>query len=142
MINVLNVGVLCNGAQLVEDNGKYQIVGDPTEGSLLTAAAKTGVLKKDKEKEFSFIDEIPFDSNRKKMTIIRQNNGKIIAFVKGAPDVMLHDCDAIEKNNQIFQLTNADKGEIFKINDTLTSGRVAQITVFNLIYVCIIIFSR
>jgi Ca2+-transporting ATPase len=129
LINVLNVGVLCNGAQLVEDNGKYQIVGDPTEGSLLTAAAKTGVLKKDKEKEFSFIDEIPFDSNRKKMTIIRQNNGKIIAFVKGAPDVMLHDCDAIEKNNQISKLTNADKEVIFKINDNLTNSAMRVLAV-------------
>jgi len=129
LINVLNIGVLCNGAQLVEDNGKYQIVGDPTEGSLLTAAAKTGISKKDKEKDFSFIDEIPFDSNRKKMTIIRQNNGKLVAFVKGAPDVMISDCNTIEKNNQISQLTNADKEEIFKINDSMTNSAMRVLAV-------------
>jgi Ca2+-transporting ATPase len=129
LINVLTVSVLCNGSQLIEDKGNYKIVGDPTEGSLLTTAAKAGILKKVKEKEFSFIDEIPFDSNRKKMTIIRRNNGEIIAFVKGAPDIMLGDCDTIEKNNQISQLTNADKEEIFKINDNLTSSAMRVLAV-------------
>jgi Ca2+-transporting ATPase len=129
LISVLNVSVLCNGSQLVENNGSYQIVGDPTEGSLLTAADKAGILKKEKEKEFSFIDEIPFDSNRKKMTIVRQNNEKIIAFVKGAPDVMLQDCDKIEKNNLTSQLTNADKEEIFKTNNILTSSAMRVLAV-------------
>ncbi|MFH1288762.1 MAG: cation-translocating P-type ATPase [bacterium] len=64
--------VLCNGAQLINDNNSCKIVGDPTEGALLTLAGKADIWKEQKEKEFAFIDEIPFDSERKKMTIIRQ----------------------------------------------------------------------
>jgi Ca2+-transporting ATPase len=120
LINVLNIGVLCNGAQLVKDKDIYKIVGDPTEGSLLTAAAKASIWKDKKEKELSFIDEIPFDSQRKKMTIIRRDNGKIIAFVKGAPDVMLADCD---------QLTSADREEILKVNDEMTDSAMRVLAV-------------
>ena len=120
LINVLNIGVLCNGAQLVEDKGNFKIVGDPTEASLLTAAAKAGIWKNKKEKELSFIDEIPFDSQRKKMTIIRQDGEKTIAFVKGAPDIMLADCG---------QLTNTDREEILKVNDEMTDSAMRVLAV-------------
>ncbi|MGA2914493.1 MAG: calcium-transporting P-type ATPase, PMR1-type [Sedimentisphaerales bacterium] len=111
LINVLNIGVLCNGAQLVEDKGSFKIVGDPTEASLLTAAAKADIWKDKKEKELPFIDETPFDSQRKKMTIIRRDGEKTIAFVKGAPDVMLADCG---------QLSNSEREEIIRVNNELT----------------------
>jgi Ca2+-transporting ATPase len=120
LINALNVSVLCNGAQLIEDNGSYKIVGDPTEGSLLTVAAKAGIAKEKKEKEFTFIDEIPFDSNRKKMTIIRRGSERTIAFVKGAPDVMLPDCG---------QLTNSDREEILKVNNQLADSAMRVLAV-------------
>ncbi|MBI5416660.1 HAD-IC family P-type ATPase, partial [Candidatus Poribacteria bacterium] len=100
-------GILCNGAQLNKNEKSYKIYGDPTEGSILTAAGKANLWKEEKEKEFIFIDEIPFDSERKKMTIIRKNNNQLIAFTKGAPDVLLNDCTYIEEN-----------GAIRKLNDT------------------------
>jgi Ca2+-transporting ATPase len=65
-------GVLCNGAELIEENGVYKIFGDPTEGAILTSAAKLDIWKDRLEDDFVFIEEIPFDSERKKMTIIRQ----------------------------------------------------------------------
>ncbi|MDD5195959.1 MAG: HAD-IC family P-type ATPase, partial [Candidatus Omnitrophica bacterium] len=68
--------VLCNGAQLVKNDSNYRIIGDPTEAALLTASAKAGIWKEEKEKDFTFIDEIPFDSERKKMTIVRQDKNK------------------------------------------------------------------
>ncbi len=111
LLNVLNIGVLCNGAKLINDKGTFKIFGDPTEGSLLTAAAKAGIDKTAAEKDFEFVDEIPFDSNRKKMSVIRKASGKMIAYVKGAPDVVLNDC---------IGLTNDDKGKILKVNDSLT----------------------
>jgi len=90
----LSCGVLCNAASLVSENGAYRIIGDPTEGAILTAAAKADIQKKSFEAEASFIQEIPFDSERKKMTIIRlRRDGKRPAvFVKGAPDILLNDC--------------------------------------------------
>ncbi|MCX5639170.1 MAG: HAD-IC family P-type ATPase, partial [Planctomycetota bacterium] len=94
LCNALSSGVLCNGAQLIEDKGGYRIIGDPTEAAILTAAGKAGIWKEKKEQGFSFVEEIPFDPDRKKMTIVRHHDDKLIAFVKGAPDVLLEDCDS------------------------------------------------
>jgi Ca2+-transporting ATPase len=127
--NLLRCGVLCNGAQLVEDAGAYKIVGDPTEGALLTVAAKAGMAKEALEEDFSFIDEIPFDSERKKMTVIRKHAGEIIAFVKGAPDILLDDCGNIEVNGVINKLTSQDKEAIQKINNELAGEAMRVLAV-------------
>jgi Ca2+-transporting ATPase len=113
---LLQASVLCNGAQLVESNGGCKILGDPTEAALLTAAAKADIRKEHQEREFAFIDEIPFDSERKKMTIIYKNKERIVAFVKGAPEVLLKDCNRIEDNGMVTQITEEDKQKILKIN--------------------------
>lgn len=84
----LKCGVLCNGAELTVDG---RIIGDPTEGAILVAAARRGLLKEKLEDEYPFVEEIPFDSVRKKMTIVRRSAGKFIAFVKGAPELMTDD---------------------------------------------------
>ena len=70
LIKALSCGVLCNAAQLVQAGEAYKIVGDPTEAAILTAAAKSGLWKEDEEERFVFIDEIPFDPERKKMTMV------------------------------------------------------------------------
>ncbi|MBI5416424.1 cation-translocating P-type ATPase [Candidatus Poribacteria bacterium] len=111
-------GVLCNGAQLIK-NESYKIYGDPTEGSILTAAGKANLWKEEKEKEFIFVDEIPFDSERKKMTIIRKNNNQLIAFTKGAPDILLNDCAYIEEKGIIRKINESDLKNILKVNDQL-----------------------
>ncbi|MDO8662508.1 MAG: calcium-transporting P-type ATPase, PMR1-type [Candidatus Omnitrophota bacterium] len=128
--NLLRYGVLCNGAQLVEDaGGAYKIVGDPTEGALLTVAAKAGITKEIAEKEFSFVDEIPFDAERKKMTVIRKHAGRIIALVKGAPDMLLGDCSRIEENGAMRKLTSQDKEGIQKINNELAGEALRVLAV-------------
>lgn len=120
LVKALNIGVLCNGAKLVEDKGTYKIVGDPTEGSLLTAAAKASIIKSEKEKEFEFIDEIPFDSNRKKMSIIRKKGDTILAYAKGAPDVILSDCTGLSEEEKI---------RILKVNNDLTDSAMRVLAV-------------
>jgi P-type Ca2+ transporter type 2C len=112
-------GVLCNGAQLVENNGTYKILGDPTEGAILTSAAKMELWKDRLEKDYPFIDEIPFDSDRKKMTIIREDKGKLVAHTKGAPDLLLNDCTNIEENGVIRSLKDEDRNKILKANSDL-----------------------
>lgn len=102
--NILRCGVLCNGAELAG----AKILGDPTEGSILVAAAKAGLQKSQLEDEYKFVEEIPFDSERKKMTIIRQKEGKLYAFVKGAPDVMLQDCRLDDQDRKNIMQANAD----------------------------------
>lgn len=87
--HALQIGVLCNNANILQEEGVWKVAGDPTEGALLTAAAKAGLWKKDLEKGYHFIEEIPFDSERKMMSVLRKDNGNRTLFVKGAPDVLL-----------------------------------------------------
>jgi len=119
-MKTLAVGVLCNGAQLVQEQSSYKIVGDPTEAALLTAAAKADIWKSQEERKSPFIDELPFDSERKKMTVVRQVDHKRVAFVKGAPDILLADCVHIETKGVVRPLTAADRKQITTANDNLT----------------------
>ena len=107
---LLQGALICNDAKLEEksdESGKraWQIIGDPTEGAMVVAAAKTGYRRADLEKALPRIQEIPFDSERKRMSTIHgvmsaQAQGAAsslsgvpyIAFVKGAPDVILDLC--------------------------------------------------
>ena len=120
LMQALRVGVLCNGAQLNEDHGTYKIVGDPTEAALLTVAGKAGLVKQQEEQKAAFIDELPFDSERKRMTIVRKTGGHRTAFVKGAPDVLLADCVNVQINGTVRPLTAEDHRLIVAANDRLT----------------------
>ncbi|HPM43666.1 MAG TPA: HAD-IC family P-type ATPase, partial [Candidatus Omnitrophota bacterium] len=121
LTSALASAVLCNGAELTEKEGTFSIIGDPTEGALVTAAAKAGLSKTDLEKDFVFFDEIPFDSERKKMTVVRKTARGLVAFTKGAPDILIKDCTAIEKDGKIYPMTEADRSEIYAANDRLSS---------------------
>jgi len=113
----LTCGVLCNAAALREEAGAYTITGDPTEGALLTAAAKAGYVRRDLEKDFPLVTEIPFDSERKLMTMIRHSpDGALAALVKGAPDVLLARCTAICDGPTTRPLTAADRAVLLQAN--------------------------
>ncbi len=120
LMQALRVGVLCNGAQLNEDGGAYKIVGDPTEASLLTVAGKAGLGKQQEEQKAPFVDELPFDSERKKMTVVRKTGGQRVAFIKGAPDVLLADCVNIHIDGAVRPSTPADCKRILAMNNNLT----------------------
>ena len=122
-------GVLCNAAQLVKKNSGYAILGDPTEGAILSAAAKAGILKDKEERSYIFSDEIPFDSERKKMTVVRRKDSRIFAFVKGAPDILLNDCSSIEENGSLRPLSGPDKEEISRINIMLADQAMRVLAV-------------
>ncbi|MDD5044426.1 MAG: calcium-translocating P-type ATPase, SERCA-type [Candidatus Omnitrophica bacterium] len=119
---------LCNAAQLTR-NGAYKIIGDPTEGALLTAAAKAGIWKEALEKEFSFVEEIPFDSERKKMTIVRRDGSRVVAYVKGAPDILLIDCAQIEEKGVVRKITELDKKRILEVNAELSNQALRVLAV-------------
>ena len=89
---LLTTGVLCNGATLRQEEGSWKVVGDPTEGALLVAAAKVGLLQDDLERDASFEREIPFDAERKRMSLVRRAAEGHTLFAKGAPDVLLACC--------------------------------------------------
>jgi Ca2+-transporting ATPase len=83
----------CNNAHLVQEEGVWKTVGDPTEGALLAAGGKAGGDRKRIEKELPKQHEIPFDSDRKRSAVIRRMpDGKLRALINGAPDALLQLC--------------------------------------------------
>jgi Ca2+-transporting ATPase len=122
LTTLLRVSVLCNGAELRQESLIWQIVGDPTEGALLVAAAKAGLTKNHLEQENPWMGEVPFDSERKKMTVVRRTPSGSVAFVKGAPDVLLRDCQAwLTREGKIEPLADAIREEITTANQRFAS---------------------
>ena len=89
---LLTAAVLCNDARLHEEHGTWKVIGDPTEGALLVVAAKLGLWKAPLESECPFLGEISFDPDRKLMTVVRKTDEGVVAYVKGAPEVLLRRC--------------------------------------------------
>ena len=119
---LLRASVLCNGAELQQEAGAWKIIGDPTEGALLVVAAKAGLWKEALEREREFLGEIPFDPERKQMTIVRATVSGPVAFVKGAPDVLLRNCWTwLTADGRTVLLTEEIKGEILAANQSFAS---------------------
>ena len=83
----------CDGSVTVED-GKETHIGDPTETAIVLAAYKAGDPKEVLNAEYPRLAELPFDSDRKLMTTVNKIDGKYVAIVKGAFDVMASRCVA------------------------------------------------
>ncbi len=119
VLKTLTCGVLCNSASLVEENGRYRIAGDPTEGALLSAGLKAGLEKNKLEDQEPLVEEIPFDSERKMMTMIRRSKEQYVAYVKGAPDVLLQNCSRLLVNGEEVPLGREELKKILEVNDSL-----------------------
>ena len=111
---LLRIGCLCNHAMLGDEEG-WSIVGDPTEGALLTLAGKAGIWREDLLKETPLVSEIPFDSVRKRMTTIHEQKGRRIAYVKGAPEVILELSTSIHEHRKVRALTTEDREHTLEI---------------------------
>jgi Ca2+-transporting ATPase len=115
--NLLTASVLCNGATLKQDNGTWQVIGDPTEGALLVVAAKAGLRMEELERTHRFLGEVPFDPERKMMTIVRGTSDGPVAYVKGAPDVLLGRCThRLAANGSIEPLSDTVRAAVLEAN--------------------------
>lgn len=110
-----NVCELCNEAKLVKQGSTYVVLGDPTEGALLTLAEKarfqnrnyiSGVTEEDIREIF------PFDSDRKMMSVVVENEGKQELLTKGSPDQVLAQCTEWFDGKQTHKLTDAKRDQI------------------------------
>jgi len=120
---LLTIGAICNNASLQNDNGTWRIMGDPTEGALIVAAAKAGFERAELEKQYPRVGEIPFTSERKRMTTIHQTlEGEQLAFMKGAPEIVLERCNCILENGKEKKLTDVKRKEILETNEKLASN--------------------
>lgn len=113
---LLSIGALCNDSNLEHEKGGWNIMGDSTEGALVVAAEKAGMNVETLRKTRKKIDEFPFDSVRKRMSVVRAVGAKNIAYVKGAPEIILSSCNRIYENGTVRKLTQNDKQAILKEN--------------------------
>ncbi|HEY6381781.1 MAG TPA: HAD-IC family P-type ATPase, partial [Pseudolabrys sp.] len=88
------VSMLCNDAELFQQEGAWKVEGDPTEGALYPFATKLGMQRQAEQTAYPRIDAIPFESEHKFMaTLHKSGDGKQTLLVKGAPEVILDACD-------------------------------------------------
>ena len=129
----LRIGVLCNNASLKrggQEGSRWQVIGDPTEGALLSVAGKAGLWLSDLVADYSMLEELPFDSNRKRMsTIWRGPHGGLTAYVKGAPDVVVGLCTRIQDNGRARPATAADRERLLSLNHQLADEAMRVLAV-------------
>ena len=91
---LFRIGLLCNESQIYEEEGVYQVDGDPTEGALIIAALKAGLNIAAEKEKFPQLAIIPFESERGYMATLHRDGDRNLVFVKGAPEKLLEVCSA------------------------------------------------
>jgi P-type Ca2+ transporter type 2C len=115
----LKCGVLCNDSDLQEQDGQWRITGDPTEAALVVAAAKAGMRVRDTRLENVRVEEVPFSSERKRMTTVHDRAGRRTACMKGAPEMVLLRCSHIIEDGGPRPLTERDRKAILAANEEM-----------------------
>lgn len=106
------IGAVCNNAQAETKSSISQITGDPTEVALIAVAIKAGIDQKSLLKEYKIIKEVPFDSERKRMSVLVSYQEKLYSFVKGAPGIILDRCTKILTSDGVQPLSTVKKRQI------------------------------
>lgn len=112
---LLKAGALCNNAKIVFEDKRISIIGDPTEAALLVSARKAGFDIDKLNFEYPRLNEIPFTSERKMMSVVVKSDKKSLAFAKGAPEVVLKKCSFYSFNNKIYRLTTTEREKILEV---------------------------
>lgn len=120
LLDLATILLGCNNAHLVQEEGTWKVIGDPTEGALLAVGLKAGGDQEHIEKELPKEQEIPFDSDRKRSTVIRRMpDGKLRALINGAPDVLLERCTNLYTSNGVRPMTDEDRQNIVAQNTAM-----------------------
>ncbi len=111
------IATLCNEAELREGDNGWEMIGDPTEGALLSVAAKHGCLRADLEERYPRRGDLPFDSERKMMTVFHDGlpEGEL-SLTKGAPDIIVDRCTSILTVDGVEPLTPVRRDAILAAN--------------------------
>src|SRR5678816_291528 len=118
----LTVANRANNAVLQENEGRWTVQGDPTEGALLVAACKAGLENKTLKARFERIGEVPFSSERKLMSTVHTDadrEERLLVFTKGAPDILLVNCSKELVGEESRLLTDTRRSEILSTNEGL-----------------------
>ncbi len=113
---LLRASTLCSNASY---DGK-SVIGDTTEGALIVAAAKAGMTKENLESNYPRVQEVPFTSERKRMTTVHKSSeGKVFAYIKGAPEIVLERCNRVLKGGKTTKLTEKGRKRILGTNEEM-----------------------
>ncbi|MGM9925318.1 MAG: cation-translocating P-type ATPase [Bacillus sp. (in: firmicutes)] len=127
---LLTFGLLCNTSEVREVEGRLQIDGSATEGAMQVAAIKAGITKQQLMQQFTIVQEFPFDSARKMMSVIvKDQNGKQFVVTKGAPDVLLGKCKSILWNEKAEIITSQNTKAVQSAIDDLASQALRTIAI-------------
>ena len=125
--NIMMNAVICNDA-IIERTGKdmeFKTIGSPTESALLIMGVKAGLFKEDLR--LIKIQEKPFNSERKMMSVLCKINEENIAYSKGALEYLIKKCKYIQKNKSIYRLTKIEKEKILDFNKNMTISSLRTI---------------
>ncbi len=129
-VRAAEIAVLCNSGRLRRDRGGFTATGDATEAALLVAGARCGMFREQLEKQYTVEKEIPFDSDRKRMSVVvRDRSGKRMLFVKGASDLLLERCASVAERGGTVPLTPSRKEALRKINAQMAAQALRVIGV-------------
>ena len=113
---LIRIAVLANDARISEEGEGIQTIGDPTETSLVDLGLRFGISKDALEKKLPRVAEIPFDSERKRMTTIhRLENGNFLVAVKGGLDEILSCCKDVTDMDSVIQANNEMAGQALRV---------------------------
>ncbi|MFH0937655.1 MAG: cation-transporting P-type ATPase [Candidatus Daviesbacteria bacterium] len=117
---LLKAVILCNDAAIERtgEDKEYKIMGTPTEGALLILGAKLDTFREDLD--WDRLEEMPFSSERKLMSVLVAKNDESYVFAKGALEMILDRCQFVQSGNKIVALSLKQKEEIKDINKEFT----------------------
>lgn len=127
---LLTACILCNDASLsYDERQQWNIIGDPTEGALLSLAGKAGLEQPTLNGKTRRVLDFPFSSERKRMSVICQANNLLakianssyLMFIKGSPEIILERCTSYQSGDRIYSLDNTERDSILQTNDRMAN---------------------
>lgn len=137
LLSLLLACTVCNDAVLQQQQGQWSILGDPTEGALLTLAAKAGFEKDQWDSKLPRVAEFPFSSERKRMSVMVEHGAtdglplqqvvqpdglpqfSHLMFMKGSPELVLERCQMVQTGTSAVFLAEEQRSRILAQNDQL-----------------------
>ena len=121
LMMLLVAGALCNDSSLHQEEGKWKVRGDPTEGTLIVTARKAGIEVEDVVKNSPRIFELGFDSVKKRMTTVHEVDGRKMAFMKGAAESVIPLCTKRRAQEKDLEMDRDTAGSLLAKNNEMAS---------------------
>jgi Ca2+-transporting ATPase len=123
---LLESGLRCNHARVYPEAGGWRRLGEPTEAALAAVAMKAGLQP---ESAAEVVAEFPFDSTRKRMTVVERFDDTLLAHVKGAPEIVLARSTSVRNGARECALTDAERGRMLAAAEAMAADGLRVLAV-------------